>query len=151
MKYLFLITAILFSTVLLSQNSDRGGRSEKIEQQKIAYITTELDLSVEESQLFWPIYNDYQKAKKESNPNRKKMRNIEELTEGESLEMLSIILNAKRKETDLEITFMSNLENILPAKKRLKLIQLDREFKKKILKRYQKRMKRGEKHYEKGN
>ncbi len=35
--------------------------NEKISAEKIGYLTGQMDLTVEEAQLFWPVYNAYQK------------------------------------------------------------------------------------------
>lgn len=148
MKYLLLITTMML-TISLSAQRERGERGEKIEQQRIAFITTELDLSVEEAQTFWPLYNDYQNSKKEAGQDRKVEKKVDDMTEDESRLILSQAMDAKRKHTDLEIEFMNKLETVLPAKKRLKLLGAEREFKKSVLKRYKKRMKRGEKMEEK--
>jgi hypothetical protein len=54
MKRLLLLTCFAFSILIgIAQN----GRT--IEALKIAYITKRLDLSPEEAQKFWPIYNQY--------------------------------------------------------------------------------------------
>ena len=50
---LFLIFFVGMTTVTLAQN---GGTVEAI---KIGYFTKKLDLSPEEAQKFWPIYNQY--------------------------------------------------------------------------------------------
>ena len=150
MRYLLLLTTTMLTLSLSAQRGgERGSRGEKIQQQRIAFITTELDLSVEEAQTFWPLYNDYQDAKKEIGPDRKTQKKIEDMTEEESRLVLSQSMDAKSKQVELEIEFMNKLERVLPAKKRLKLIRLEREFKKTVLKRYQKRLKRGDKQYEK--
>ncbi len=144
MRYFLLITTMLFT---LSLSAQRGGervkRGDKIEQQRVVYITTQLDLSVEESQTFWPIYNEYQNAKKEIETERRSEKKIDELTEDEARLMLSTAIEAKRKRLDLEVEFMNNLEQVLPVKKRLKLVKVEREFKRFVLNRYKKRMKRG--------
>ena len=38
---------------------------EKIESQRVAFLTQKLDLTPEESAAFWPIYNDFKKAQRE--------------------------------------------------------------------------------------
>ena len=150
MRYLLLLTTTMLTISLSAQRGgERGKRGEKIEQQRIAFFTTELDLSIEEAQTFWPLYNDYQNAKKEIDPDRKTQKKIEDMTEEESRLVLSQAMDSKRKQIDLEIEFMNKLERVLPSKKRLKLIRLEREFKKTVLKRYQKRLKRSEKQLEK--
>ena len=60
MKKYLLITALFVSFLLPTQaqdeNKNDGGRIEAL---KIAYITRKLNLSTEEAQKFWPVYNKY--------------------------------------------------------------------------------------------
>jgi hypothetical protein len=63
MKKLFLIVT-LFLTVGLAVIAQDGGDDKKtpggrVEALKIAYITQKVNLSPEEAQKFWPIYNKY--------------------------------------------------------------------------------------------
>ena len=136
---------MMLTISLSAQRGDKGKRGEKIEQQRVVFITTELDLTVEEAEIFWPLYNDYQKAKDGLSPDRKRDNNIDEMTEEESRLALAQTMNMKKSHIDLEINFMQKLENVLPAKKRLKLVRAEREFKKSVLKRYKERMKKGDK------
>ena len=54
MKRLLLLVSFAFSfSIGVAQNGNR------LEALKIAYITKRLDLSPEEAQKFWPIYNQY--------------------------------------------------------------------------------------------
>src|SRR5580704_14644885 len=54
MKRLLLLVSFAFSFLMgVAQNGNR------LEALKIAYITKRLDLSPEEAQKFWPIYNQY--------------------------------------------------------------------------------------------
>ena len=54
MKRLLLLISFAFSFLIgVAQNGNR------LEALKIAYITKRLDLSPEEAQKFWPIYNQY--------------------------------------------------------------------------------------------
>jgi hypothetical protein len=62
-KYFLLLVMFLGATVVtVAQDDDSGGGKNeggRIEALKIAYITKKLDLSTEEAQKFWPIYNKY--------------------------------------------------------------------------------------------
>jgi hypothetical protein len=132
----------MFTVNLSAQREgERAERIEKLEQQRIAFITTDLDLSVQEAQAFWPLYNDYQSMKKEIWTERKvETEKIFDMTDEESRIMLSQVMDAKRRHINLEIEFMNKLDRVLSAKKRLKLIRTEREFKQFVLKRYEKRM-----------
>jgi hypothetical protein len=60
MKKYLLITALFVGFLLPAraqdENKNDGGRIEAL---KIAYITRKLNLSTEEAQKFWPVYNKY--------------------------------------------------------------------------------------------
>lgn len=90
---------------------------DDIQQAKIAFFTEKLELSTAEAEKFWPVYNEYQAAKKtikekyQDNPGPEKME--EEST-------LLKKYNAKYKE-------------ILPATKVAKLYKAEEEFKKILL------------------
>ena len=83
----FLLIATLFLTVgtaVLAQDDDGdkknpGGRVEAL---KIAFITQKLNLSTEEAQKFWPIYNKYaaeiRKVRVDGRLNNEKEIDIEE-------------------------------------------------------------------------
>ena len=58
-KYLLIIALFFGFTVTgMSQDEDKkdGGRIEAL---KIAFLTRKLNLSTEEAQKFWPVYNKY--------------------------------------------------------------------------------------------
>lgn len=58
-KYLLILTLFLgVAATGMAQDDDKkdGG---KIESLKIAYLTRKLNLSTEEAQKFWPVYNKY--------------------------------------------------------------------------------------------
>ena len=60
MKKLVLLLAMFFSgfTVLYAQD-ENDPRGEKIQALKIAFITQKLNLTTDEAQKFWPVYNQY--------------------------------------------------------------------------------------------
>lgn len=62
MKTLFLVLAF-FTGLSSAFSQDEGGdpknKGERVEALKIAYLTKKLNLSAEEAQRFWPVYNKY--------------------------------------------------------------------------------------------
>ena len=50
---------VLYTFFILSGFSIHAQNSGRLEALKIAYITKKMDLSPEEAQKFWPIYNQY--------------------------------------------------------------------------------------------
>ena len=60
---LFIAVFIGIMTTAIAQDNPQGGNGKndgsRIEALKIAYLTKKLNLSTEEAQKFWPIYNKY--------------------------------------------------------------------------------------------
>lgn len=100
-KYLLIIALFLGFTVAgISQEDDKrdGGRIQAL---KIAYLTRKLNLSTEEAQKFWPVYNKYadeiRKVQIEARQNRtteidreEKVLNIRKRFNGEFSKALSV-------------------------------------------------------------
>ena len=60
-------TAILcFSTSASAHKRCGEDWKEKIQSEKIAFLTTEIGLTPEEAQAFWPVYNQVEKEKDEA-------------------------------------------------------------------------------------
>jgi hypothetical protein len=59
MRNLLLILFLTCTLPVFSQSFNREGAGNRIEALKIAFITKKLNLSPEEAQNFWPIYNNY--------------------------------------------------------------------------------------------
>lgn len=86
MKKLLLIISLFLTvgTALKAQDDDGGDKKNggKIEALKIAYLTQKLNLSTDEAQKFWPIYNKYaaeiRKARVEGRLNKEKEIDTEE-------------------------------------------------------------------------
>ncbi|HPZ87725.1 MAG TPA: hypothetical protein PLQ32_06460 [Flavihumibacter sp.] len=59
MKRIFTILLVLLlgGSAAFSQGGQRAG--ERVEALKIAYLTKKLNLTTEEAQKFWPVYNQY--------------------------------------------------------------------------------------------
>ena len=60
MKYFILSIFIIYCASPVNAQAD-GRKAERIQALKIAFITQRLQLSSEEAQRFWPIYNNYEK------------------------------------------------------------------------------------------
>ena len=69
-QFLLIIAFFLGSFSLVKAQNDRENRFEKVQALKIAFITQKLELTTDEAQKFWPVYNEYrselQTARKEN-------------------------------------------------------------------------------------
>ena len=58
-KFLLILTLFFNALVIQAQEGDPKVDGGKLEAYKIAFLTKKLNLSPEEAQRFWPIYNKY--------------------------------------------------------------------------------------------
>lgn len=84
LNILFLICTLSFS--LLAQESDPTQEADgsRIEALKIAYITKKLNLSPDEAQKFWPIYNKYANEMREVRRDQRR-NNVSEIETEEKI------------------------------------------------------------------
>jgi len=128
----------------------KGPDPDKVKAYKIAYITDILDLSSEEAQQFWPVYNEHDKTmaelrKQENAIIRKFIKNdddISSVSESDAKEIVTSVRKIRAKMDKHAQDLFDKMKKILPYKKILKLQIAERKFKKILLERLKKRRKR---------
>ena len=145
-KYLSIaitFTALLFTQFSVNAQQNRRGEmrekmQEKVKAQKIAFITTELDLSVEEAQQFWPIYNDNE-AKKEGLKSKYSKPNPN-MSESEAIGFLEDHIKMKQEEIDLQRAYINKLQGVIAADKIVTLLHVEQRFKEELMRKLKQKM-----------
>ncbi|MFK5879424.1 MAG: sensor of ECF-type sigma factor [Flavobacteriaceae bacterium] len=142
-KYLF-ISFFLFT---LQINAQRGNGNEgQLKTLKIGYITQTLDLTSDDAQYFWPIYNEHQDKihllrrsnQRELMEQIKNSGGIDAISEKEAEEILDKFLAIENEIQEEKDKMYSELREVISAKKILKLHHAENEFNRKILQRLRK-------------
>ncbi|MDB4443022.1 MAG: hypothetical protein P8M17_01650 [Saprospiraceae bacterium] len=110
-----------------------GHTNAKIEAQKVAYITNRLDLTTEESAVFWPIYNQFQKVKRSINKKHKSKQRVENMSDAELEDQIINSFKKDQELLDLKKEFFEKLKKVLSIRKIATLQLAEREFKTTIL------------------
>lgn len=137
MKYLLTIALTLSISFAYAQD---GTRLKRLEAHKIAFITEGLDLSPKEAQVFWPLYNEYRdqvKAVKESYSPPSKG----DMSEAEAEAMIKAHFDHQAQLLQLEKDYVAKLDGVISNKKQLRLLMIERNYRKEILKKLRKRLK----------
>jgi hypothetical protein len=134
-KLTFLV--LVFCPGLLSAQPGRQQRplTERLESLKIAFITEKLQLSPEESQQFWPLYNQFEAEKDDLKTKviREGAASPLDMDESEADQFLEDYLDLKQQELDLEREYIQKMKSVLPQQKIVLLIRAQRDFQKRIL------------------
>ena len=114
----------------------QGGKKEKIEALRVAFITQKLNLTTDESQKFWPVYNDYQDKVKASRQEFRRLSNTF-TTDKDAQDYLDAELLLKQREYSLYKEYYEKIKKTIPIKKVAQLREAEEDFKKELLKQLQ--------------
>lgn len=138
-----LLFVVLFTVSVMGQtDNNQQQKREQIKSLKVGYITTELNLTPDESTKFWPLYNAFEEKQRELR--KQKLNNYldkvnstnDKLSEKEATTLLNQIESTEEEIYQLRKKFITSLKSILPATKILKLKKAEEEFSRKLLKQY---------------
>jgi len=139
MKYTFLSIALFFATFAFGQRPDRAEIKEKLEAQKIAFITDRLDLSPNEAKAFWPIYDEFQEKEHELRSQTRPPRRIEDLSDEEALSFLKTSLKNEEAIQKVRTEYTERFLEVLSAKKVLQLHRAEMDFRREVIEKIKKR------------
>ena len=107
--------------------------------EKIAFFTSEIDLTPEEAQLFWPVYNkfwkDSQTAHRATMKVFHKMKNIDKdnLSDKEVEQLLKAYIKAQDAERAVNTDYYSAFTKVLPIAKVAKMYVAEEFFRMKMI------------------
>ena len=129
-----------------SPKAHPGKHLETARAEKIGFITERLALTPEEAQVFWPVYNAYEKevmeAGKAVRDARKALRPAKDAAEPTEKELKTRIenyLKALKTETEVKTKYNAQFLKVLPAVKVAKLYLAEETFQNKMLREMYKR------------
>jgi len=137
MKRIFnilLLSVILVTCVAAQQRSDQQN-DDHIRSLRIAHITDRLQLTPEESEKFWPIYNEYKTKSDQRRSKYYEYRNVEAKSDQEADELIDKMLALDQKRMKAKANLFEDLRTAISPLKIIKLSKAEHEFKKEILKR----------------
>lgn len=138
MKKLLVVFCFLFTALpVLSQEEDRDAQRERIKALKVAFFTQELNLNEQTAEKFWPIYNRYEKERRELHKREHiDIKNVECISEDEAENLIDEFLSVENEEYKIKQQLFKDLKQIISAKDIIKLHKLEDEFHKKLIKEY---------------
>ncbi|MEJ7780673.1 MAG: hypothetical protein WKF68_13910 [Daejeonella sp.] len=130
------IMCLTLSLPLLAQ--EHNGRIEQIESIKVAFITSKLDLTSDEAQKFWPIYNNYQKEFLEFLKKKREARYKKDVDPNETI---TADLTYESKMLELKKKYRKLFAKAIPPQKILALYKAESEFREHLYKQLKNRRK----------
>jgi hypothetical protein len=141
-KSILFIAVILFSSSLVEAQATPKNRKvvEKVKSLKVGYITNALELTPEESQKFWPLYNQYEAEKmtllKENVVDKSAMQ-----SDAEGATFLSKYFDVREKEIAIEKKYAEKFKSSIGVRKVARLFQVEKKFRQEIMSKIAERRK----------
>lgn len=129
-----MISLIFAATFIYADAGNRCDWKEKMMSERVAFLTLEMNLTPEEAQVFWPVYNQINGEKDEAIHNVfKAYRALEEAIKTEKSEkeisrLLDAYLSAKVAQSEFEKKADEQFRKVLPVSKVAKLYLGEEKF-----------------------
>lgn len=119
-------------------------RMDRLNAQKIAFFTSRLQLTPEESEKFWPVYNEYQKKRTDIQEKRRQLqikyaREQSVLNDAEILQMSDQFIELQVEETEVSRKYHEQFKQVLPIRKVLRLYYTENQYKTFLLRQLRER------------
>ncbi len=135
----FILLSIL-GIFLTGQISAQGKRGDRIKAMKVAFITDKLELTPEESQNFWPIYNELSSKLREIRKSLKREPLQENISDAEAMDFINKKFDADQKELDLKKEYTLRMKSAISPIKLIRLQEAEKQFKRELLKHAKEKM-----------
>ena len=144
--YLIALALLLSIGVTIAQES-RSERFERIEAEKIAFITNELSLTPSEAQRFFPIYNQYSREISKLKQERRSVRRLRNNAQSENNRSTGNNFNFSEgdalafdtKELELKKSYRQRFATIIGQARASRFFAAEEEFRNYLLRELQQR------------
>ena len=111
---------------------------EKLNVYKIAFFTRRLNLTSQEAEKFWPVYNEYQKQKNLIQQEKVTLirdfnQNESTLNDNQLTELGDKLIATIVQESSLAVTYHKKLKEVLPPAKVIRFYQVENQYKAQLL------------------
>lgn len=136
-KLIFTIFVLCTAIQSQAQDEDRDAQRERIKALKVAFFTQELNLTEKTAEKFWPVYNEYEKKRRDLHEREHvELKNVECMSENEAEDLIDEFLSVENEEYKIKRQLFKDLKQFISAKDIIKLHKLEDEFHKKLIKEY---------------
>lgn len=140
MKFQMLLCAGLMLMTINGLNAQPDRMSpesrERIEAQRVAHITQQLQLTPDEAAKFWPIYNEYKEALKAIREDFDRP-DFTSITDEQAGKMIEQQLQMEQQRLTLKRNMITRLQTVVNARKVLMLQSAENSFNRELLRRVQ--------------
>jgi hypothetical protein len=143
LKNILPLLLLFVSFGIFAQGGRMREKKEQVKALKVAFLTSELSLSADEAEKFWPVYNAFEDRQFELR--HQKMRgylnrmddgSLDKMSEKEAAAFLVQMENTEDELYQIRKKLVSSLKGIISPIKIIKLKKAEEDFNRKLLQQY---------------
>ena len=145
MKKIITLLLLLICTISFAQGFEK--RAERVKALRVAFISNKLDLTSQEAEKFWPIFNKFSDSQMDLHKQKRQLmlklkpENTVGMSDSATLKLLNESENIDADLENQKRQFVKDLQGVIPAQKILLLKKTEEEFKSTLLKKLNDRRK----------
>jgi len=126
-------------SINMVQGQEHLSKEERIKALKAAFITEELALTPEQSQSFWPLYNEMQEKIHGLKKSHTKRPDIDNMSNAALEALLEEHLKKEEEKIALHRVYTERFKKVITIRQIVKLTQSEHRFRKELLRRTKER------------
>ena len=143
MNRIFSSLMVLMMTTILCAAQPEARREmmqDRIEAQRVAFITQKLQLTPDEATKFWPLYNELRDKQQELRRSFAPDRNLADISDAEAAQVIDQHFALEEQNLKLKREYYDKLKNAIPPRKIARLAAVEMEFNRGVLEQIRHRM-----------
>lgn len=116
---------------------------DRVQAQRAAFITEKIDMTSQEAEKFWPVFNEYEDEERRIRKRYLQGRRIINMSDAEARKFIESRFEMEQELLDLKRKYFLRLADIISPRKLANFNRADREFKKLLLNRIRSNQRRG--------
>ncbi len=134
-----LVTVLIVSAfgTLTQAQVDPEKREARLAAFRAEVFTRVLNLTPEEAQGFWPVYNEFTDKREQAQQELRPSKQLDQMSDAEVEDQIKRHFEMKQREVELERESYQKLRKVLPLRKIAKLPMAEREFRESLIKKLQ--------------
>jgi hypothetical protein len=127
---LYILSFFLSLPMMAQQQGDTGYDKEKLESAKVAFITQRLDLTPEQAEKFWPLYNQHREDKRNLMKSLHVLgkMDVEGISNEKALELIEQKFDIEQEILDLEKAFHKEIIKVISPVQAVQLGEVNKDF-----------------------
>ncbi len=130
-----LFIVFLFPLFISAQNHKINSPKEKDRKaQKVAFLTSKMQLTTVESQSFWPLVNEMEaelnELKNKNNNGKLTLKDDDEISDKELEEIMDTKMEMGKSQMDIKIKYYRKFKEVIPIKKVAKYYESTQDYRK---------------------